>query len=204
MELNAMDISAMHGTVKTTTVFRLSQNVGTVIALYVIRVQKVETRLTIVSIEQGMVANCIDVVPPHVWYVSPLRKPRVVEPSAVRVNPSETTQPAFVAPAGQQLHADADSKKGNGITKHPAIQRVTKSGLVEMLHCLVEGAHAGKDDPRCPLEVRRRGCYEGWDIQATVNVRNRLDIARAIINDRDHRLPPSSRPRSRSAPAPTL
>src|SRR4029079_6249501 len=139
------------------------------------------------------------VVPAH---VRKLRDARDVETLDLALDPAEARELALVAAARKHLHSDTDAEQRLLVDLHRVLERLAHSGIVEAPHRPIEGAHSGQNDPRRGVKLRAGGGESGGDPELLVDIRDGADVSQAIVDDSDHRFPPTSNPTRRITFAP--
>lgn len=203
VELDPLDVAVLYRGGVATVVVRLRQHVVGIPGDEVVGVEEIEAGAGFEFPEEPVpVAGC-HVVPAHVGQMGLLGEGGLIEPLDLAVDPAEPREDPLVASLGHHLHAHADPQDGPAPPNDRLLQGGTQPRGIETPHRPVEGAHAGKNEPVGGMDCL--GCLSdhGGDVEPLVDVGQGLDIAQAVVDDGDHRLPPRVRPRRRMTLAPS-
>ncbi|MNN25336.1 hypothetical protein D3C81_1388070 [compost metagenome] len=158
--------------------------------------QEVEACVRFQVLEQAVGTLRHNVIPAHVRQMGLVHHVRVVEAFDVGIDPAEAGQAALVAARGEHLHADADADDVAVFALHQLVQAFAHTRFLQARHRPIEGAYAWQDDFFRTAQLGSVGGDRNRNAEALVDVGDGQYITQAIVDDGDHRLPPSSRPRN--------
>src|SRR5829696_6419474 len=109
VELHTEDISSFDRRRKTDPVTRLSQQIGRIVQLKMIRMREIKFRTLINTIQQSAGLSPSDLVPTHVRYLVPAII-RNIESYCPSIEPTQPGRFSLFARLRHQLHSKANSK----------------------------------------------------------------------------------------------
>src|SRR3546814_115055 len=169
-------------------------HVVSAVALVMIAVEEIEPLRHIDARQERVRFVHLNGIPAHVRHLRALRNIFRVKSAHLAGNEAHALQASFFAGIGEHVHSHTDAKTGYGPVFKAHAHSVGHAGCPESRHSTIESADARKENFRRRCELPRMRDNLIRNVRQLHERGNRIDIARAVVEDADHRLSVRSLP----------